>query len=305
MKKLILLISLFVGTNSIAQSVTIDPKSTANGIINAQSNNKGIVLPSNANPPANIVAPAAGTMVYNSNSQTPNYYNGSAWQNLTNTGNMGYKNMKVFHAGVSTWTIPAGVTTMTIEAWGGGGGGNTYQYYANGILAGNGGGAGAYAFYTTNVVENTLLTIKVGFGGGGGSTINTLGSTGQFSRVEDGNQFYVTAWGGTYAFGGQLINNAGVSGENGHNLDLSYGNSSASNYNLIIKLGDGGYAYKGGKGGKGEWFVSQNSNNLLFSNYNLNNANGGIPGGGGGAVYLNDTQETGGNGGNGMVIIYY
>ena len=71
-----------------------------------------------------------------------------------------------------TFTVPAGVTTVTVEAWGaGGGGGGTTGGFVSANSAGGGGG-GAYA-KTTNltVVPLTTYTVTVGTPGSGGLLI--------------------------------------------------------------------------------------------------------------------------------------
>ena len=63
--------------------------------------------------------------------------------------------------GISTCTVPAGVTKVTIAAWGGGGGGG---YGQNGA----GGGGGGYCGQSFTVTPGETLTITVGKGGVGG-----------------------------------------------------------------------------------------------------------------------------------------
>ncbi len=66
--------------------------------------------------------------------------------------------------GSHTWTVPAGVTTITVEAWGGGGAGGGVTGYA----AGGGGGAGGqYAKKVVAVSAGDTYTVVVGAGGNG------------------------------------------------------------------------------------------------------------------------------------------
>src|SRR5687767_8944602 len=64
--------------------------------------------------------------------------------------------------GASTWTVPSGVTTITVQVWGGGGRGGTRT------TAGEGGGAGGGGFSkkTFSVTPGTVYNLSVG----GGST---------------------------------------------------------------------------------------------------------------------------------------
>jgi hypothetical protein len=295
----------------MAQSVTIDPKNTANGIINAQSNNKGIVLPSNANPTMNIVAPSAGTMVYNSNSQTPNFYNGSAWQSVAapTTTNMGYKNMAVYPAGTFTWTVPAGVSKIYVEGWGGGGGGRIYfsgTTFIN-LIEGNGGAAGSFGYRIMEVTQGEVYSIVVGKGGAGdpnlgysttgGATSLSLGFFTAFYCDGGRNDGYLNSPPAISGYHGL------VQGENGHGPEISVSFFSQTEYVQNIKLGDGGSAYNGGKGGLGSHLVFKTGNLILATP--ILNKNGGIPGGGGAAAYPAYNANYGGNGGDGKLIIHY
>ncbi|MFN3692835.1 MAG: DUF2341 domain-containing protein [Candidatus Paceibacteria bacterium] len=69
-------------------------------------------------------------------------------------------------AGTSTFTVPPGVTNVTVKAWGAGGGagGGGTQY------AGATGGGGGFVGGTLTTIPGENLTIHVGGGGGGGVT---------------------------------------------------------------------------------------------------------------------------------------
>ena len=62
-----------------------------------------------------------------------------------------------------TWTAPAGVTRVMVEAWGAGGAGGAGSPGAQG--GGGGGGAGAYQRAVLNVVPGTAYDLIVGDGG--------------------------------------------------------------------------------------------------------------------------------------------
>ena len=68
-----------------------------------------------------------------------------------------------------TWTCPAGVTSVKVEAYGAGGGGGR-----GGAANKNGGGGGGGGAYTVNnsvtVVPGNVYNITVGNGGAGGLT---------------------------------------------------------------------------------------------------------------------------------------
>lgn len=65
-----------------------------------------------------------------------------------------------------TFTVPNGVTTIKVRAWGGGGGGGGSS--AAGAAA-SGGGAGGYTEGIYTVIPGTVLTVTIGAGGAGGS----------------------------------------------------------------------------------------------------------------------------------------
>lgn len=87
-------------------------------------------------------------------------------------------------AGSYTFTVPAGVTSITVKAWGGGGGGG-YSNSGNGnkSAAGGGGGGGGYRTGTFNVIGGQTITIEVGVGGNGASADGQGGSPGGNSTV--------------------------------------------------------------------------------------------------------------------------
>ena len=59
-----------------------------------------------------------------------------------------------------TWTVPAGVTSIIVEVWGGGGGGS--GRYGTSSSPGAGGGGGAYARKTYTVSTNQTLYYQIG-----------------------------------------------------------------------------------------------------------------------------------------------
>ncbi|QTD43971.1 glycine-rich domain-containing protein [Ottowia testudinis] len=75
-------------------------------------------------------------------------------------------------AGTYSCTVPTGITSVKIEAWGGGGGVSTF--FAQSMRGSGGGGGGAYCGATFTVTATEALTITVGNGGanrmGGPST---------------------------------------------------------------------------------------------------------------------------------------
>lgn len=185
----------------------------------------------------------------------------------------------VVYASSSTFSVPAGVTSVTVEAWGGGGGGGR----ARGNPATGGGGAGgSYARKTVTVVPLQTYTVTVGAGGIGG---NGTGTDTQHGRV--GNPSWFGTTNTVYAQGG------------GRGLS----DGSVNNYNGLAGTGSvalcvGDVAYRGGHGGRGNYNTSAT---------NRSGAGGGGAGttGAGGDAATNGVQGSGtslygGDGANGV-----
>ncbi len=71
-----------------------------------------------------------------------------------------------------TWTVPCGVTSITVETWGAGGGGGPRSNVATG-----GGGGGAYAQKVFTVNTGDSFAYKIGAGGTGTTANNDGGDT--------------------------------------------------------------------------------------------------------------------------------
>ncbi len=211
----------------------------------------------------------------------------------------------------SPWTVPAGVTSIKVEVWGGGGGGG--GAWNN---SGSGGGGGAYNVATFSVTPGHTFTITIGSGGAGGSSFyfsTTNGAVGGTTSVSgvDGSVSAVGGNGGTT--GGANSGNNGNGGAGIH----SGGNGGSSSGN-----GAGG---GGGAGNNGDGTNGSNTSNGIGGAGNPNNAtyiggNGGAaittsgngnpgiaPGGGGSGAKSTSffNSYTGGSGGSGQVVISY
>lgn len=189
-----------------------------------------------------------------------------------------------FSASIQQLIVPAGVTQITMKAWGGGGRGGSTS--ARDIRAG-GGGAGAYSESTLNVTPGETLYYL----SGGGSTTTDPGGDSWVSRTSNGSNPILLAKGGL-----SVPNNDedGVLGGNdlqGVGTGTSGGNGSDGGGNG----GDGGDSPNGGDGGAG-----------ATGGHN-NGAPGIAPGGGGGGGKSNNGNQNkfGGAGGNGQVTFSY
>jgi hypothetical protein len=192
--------------------------------------------------------------------------------------------------GSKTWTVPNGVTTITLEIWGAGGAGGGSLVNKEG---GAGGGAGAYVLRTITVTPGDIITYSVGAGAIGTSNAGTTGGATTLTTVSGTN---LNANGGSG--GSKAVHNASVSAGSGGSASGGTTNSNGSNgSNNSTSTGDGGNGgnSNGGIGGNG-----------ADGNNGGNGGNGANPGGGGGGGVLKGSSfGIGGNGGNGQVKISY
>ena len=224
--------------------------------------------------------------------------------------------------GSTTWTAPAGVTSVEYLVVGGGGGSG------GGFDTGGGGGGGGGMVLTGSysVTAGNTYTIIVGDGGAGGISIRnpvseTNGSSGQNSEFDS---IVALGGGGGYAsrqspgggsIGGPGASNPSVASEGGRGGgSAGDGNGAGGGGGGSAGNGDNGVANVGGNGGSG----TSSSITGASATYGLGGrgSNGNstyiaIPGtpntgngarGGGGASFV---DENGAKGGSGIVILKY
>ena len=209
-----------------------------------------------------------------------------------------------------SFTVPAGVTTLTIEAWSGGGAGGGAT---GNTSAGGGGAGGSYVKNTAYVViPGNTYTFTVGTGGIGNTTTGAAGGDSWFNSSSS-----IFAKGG---LGGALAasNNqtaagatAIITGNVGATIPFSYYGGAG---------GTGGSSGASGGGGGGSAGTGSNGNNAAGitgglavggggagvngSSSSANGANNNNLGGGGaGGRTSSNTNLRGGDGGDGQVII--
>ena len=191
--------------------------------------------------------------------------------------------------GSETFTVPAGVTEITVGIWGSGGGGGGSNSNNNG---GSGGGGGGASTRVIAVTPGDVFTYTVGTGGAGGGAAAGTGANGTattFVRVALG--INMAANGGTGGQGnmgtagtggtssGGTTNVNGLNGTVGNNSGQAGGNSGT----VLTIFGAGGAAVTNSVGNPGV-----------------------IPGGGGGGGERDGgTNRAGGAGANGQVLISY
>ncbi len=216
--------------------------------------------------------------------------------------------------GTQNWTCPAGITSVTVECWGAGGGSGGVSNVLN--AASGGGGGGAYAQSVISVTPGNTHTILVGAGGAGGSTAGTNGAGGGASSF---NSNVVSAAGGSGGSGSTSSTSLGAGGSGGGvaicigtvkfgggagavgilNLSGGGGGSSAGNSSVgnNASTNNGGAAPIGGVAG-----ASASTATVGAAGTN------GLIGGGGAAGARRGTTAiayTGAFGGNGKVVLSY
>ena len=218
------------------------------------------------------------------------------------------QSQSVTYTSNGTFTVPAGVTSITVECWGGGGAGGAARGNPS---AGGGGAGGTYAYKVVTVVPGNTYTVTVGNGGAGGTGDGSPGDPSWF-----GSTGTVYAQGGE---GGARTNAPNSNGAGG------IGSSSASIGDITYSGGNGadgiyttGTPGGAGGGGAGTTGIGNNASagigGASKANYggagadgvsnSTPGADGYVYGGGGsGGKANNNTDRNGGSGASGLVII--
>ncbi len=150
-----------------------------------------------------------------------------------------------------SFTVPAGVNNLTVEAWGGGGAsGAGAASESGGTVYGGGGGGGSYLTNATGVSPGTVYSATVGSGGsstaanGGSSNFSLAGATlVSAGGGQAGGAATALMGGGGGAGGVASGGQSGGNGEAGSNTAWFSGSSCAN------VGGNGGNGANGGSGG--------------------------------------------------------
>jgi hypothetical protein len=210
---------------------------------------------------------------------------------------------------VQTFTVPADVTKLTMEAWGGGGtGGSTVVSPLQGVMGGGGGGGGGYVKANFTVVPGGTINIIVGKGGTAAAAASSSSVTvnGITVSAEPGGNAVSTAplVGGLTSTGGRGGGLA-VSDGNFRSYQFTKGADGAAPIYTVSIVATNQYTdnYQWGSGGN-----AGNSSNTggtggqsvgLGLNYHYSQGSfGGTPGGGGGGDRGRITP-----GGDGLVVV--
>jgi hypothetical protein len=188
--------------------------------------------------------------------------------------------------GSYTWTVPSGVTIITVVAIGGGGGGGNSPN-ANG---------GSGAEVTSVLAVQAGDTVAIYVGGGGGSTAEG-GGGGGLTYVGDGSSNFIIAGGGGGGGGGPIEDGAG-------------GNAGSPGSAGVSVSGGGGGAGSNGSGGSagsnsgppspfggtaGSLFID-----IVTSGSGSGGLGGGVELGSAGGTGISSTVGNGGTGGRGF-----
>jgi len=153
--------------------------------------------------------------------------------------------------GSTTWTCPAGVTSirLLIVAGGGGGGGD---------VGGGGGGGGVIYYANYAVTPSTVYNLTVGGAGSGGTNQGTQGGNSVFNGVTAYGGGYGGYWSGGVGQGGSTVGSAGGGTSNITTQALSTsgqgnhggrpGGNTANSYEYSGASGGGGAGSVGGAG---------------------------------------------------------
>lgn len=214
------------------------------------------------------------------------------------------------------YTVPAGVTSVTVKMWGGGGGGGA----AGGWTYGYAGGGGGYTTGTIAVTPGQVLDVMVGAGGvpgylnyesttnsygGGGKNCNSdcrySGQGGGRSAIRYGGVDLLTAGGGGGG-GSTLTTSSNAAGGAGGGTSGAAGSAAAS----PLAAGGGGTQVAGGAGGNGNLTVGYpgtqyTGGNVLGGSYGGGGGGGWYGGGSGSYHNVTVSQMGGGGGGSGYI----
>ena len=202
----------------------------------------------------------------------------------------------------TNWTVPAGVTSITVKAWGGGGGGGG----GGSPNSGGAGGGGGFARATLSVTPLETLSVRVGGGGeGGGGGYNYAGGGGGggggYSGIFRGSTRLLVAGGGGGGGGG-----AGPTGEIDDTYSGLAGGAGGGNEGVgsFGPYGGGGTQTAGGASGGGSAGIGTQPNGGNGANLGSGGGSGGAGGtnngaGRGAAGSTDPTRYWGGGGGGG------
>ena len=279
--------SVGIGTTIPDASAALEIKSTSSGLLPPRMS----TVQRDAMGTGSIAAPATGLTIYNTTTNALNVWNGTSWGEAITSATQSQTGPAItftYKGAAQTYTVPAGVYSLTVDAQGARGGSNYDK---------TPGGAGGRVVTTLAVTPNETLTIYVG---GQGGVAPSPGSGG--AGYNGGGQ-------GTSANGG---------GGGATDLRRSATVPSTSLADRLVVAGGGGGAsgYPGGAGGGLSGTAGQGSTTAgqggtqtgggasigpdpNLTGGTLGQGGAGIYTGGGGGYYGGGGGSNGGGGGSG------
>lgn len=211
---------------------------------------------------------------------------------------LGISQTSVNFSSNSTWICPAGVTQITIEAWGGGGAGGGATGNPS---AGGGGAGGAYVKNTTLAVTPgatynvTVGATKIGTTGGGQN-----GNPSSFALTATPAVLLINAVGGNGGAVSTANNNSAAGG-----AAVTTGNIGGTTSNIYGSAGLIGTGTAGSRGGNGGASGGGATGGTGSTSDAAGAAGSTFGGGGAGGKTLSSTDRAGGNGAAGQIIITF
>ncbi|MFZ1703399.1 MAG: RICIN domain-containing protein, partial [Saprospiraceae bacterium] len=204
--------------------------------------------------------------------------------------------------GTYTFTVPAGITSITVDAWGGGGRGGSRTSSSNGT---GGGGGGAYSRHSFSVNPGESYVVYVG----AGSSSNSSAGEDTWISLTDNSNALVLAKGGNSASTNSTLGATGGSASSGIGSIKYSGGNGADRVTSTTSGGGGSSAGTSNDGNNALGIVAgiapSGGGNGGAGRLNAGSGiSGSFPGGGGGgAVRVSSGSPSGGNGGHGQLLI--
>ena len=294
------------GTSAVTTAATVALGSEVSGTLLVSNGGTGAtsltannVLLGNGTSAVQVVAPSTTGNILTSN--------GTTWTSAAPASQYAGPNFQAFTSS-GTFTVPTGITRLTVYVWGGGGGG-----------AGVNGGEGGFGLgILTGLTPGASITVTVGGGGAGGRS-GVAGSTGGTSSFDT----YISCTGGGGATGSSSppATSGAATFTSGGGVTVSRANSVWGLYFGGAQFGSGlpsvccslpsfggGAGMSGGGGGGGGSYAGGVAygfgSNGVTGGATTGGAGGGTNGGAGGP-YGGGSLWGAGGGGTGGVVVYW
>lgn len=222
-------------------------------------------------------------------------------------GNSSSQHVVTFNSGSGHWTVPSGVTSVTVQCWGAGGGSAGSAAAPSG--GAEGGGGGAYASSILTVTPGASIPYSVGSGGAGG-TANNLGHDGTQTTFNTSSVIAKPGLAATLSsvgLGGTAAASTGNSKHNGGNGGSASGTGGSGGGSSAGSSagGNNGGSVSGSTGGAGGAAPAQGGAGGNGGSAGGSGNAGGSPGAGAGGPGGGSVALAGSAGANGRIILTY